>query len=73
MISILLYRNIESSKEKLRTYITLRMKRFIAKGKIRFNLQATFSFIEKMRNKHRLCEIGNNQQYFERRNCSQGI
>ena len=50
-----------SAEAKLRTYITLRMHRFIAKGNLytalNDNFLATFGFIEKIRNKHREWEI----------------
>lgn len=47
--------------DKLKTYITLRMNRFIAKGNLHTalsdNFLSTFSFIEKIRNKYREWEI----------------
>jgi AcrR family transcriptional regulator len=51
----------ETSVNKLRTYITIRMHRFTAKGNLytalNDNFLATFSFIEKIRDKHREFEI----------------
>lgn len=51
----------DKSVDKLRTYISIRMHRFIAKGNLytalNDNFLATFSFIEKIRNKHRAWEI----------------
>jgi len=51
----------DNSIDKLRTYISIRMHRFIAKGNLyaalNDNFLATFSFIEKIRNKHREWEI----------------
>lgn len=51
----------DSSVAKLRTYITIRMHRFIAKGNLytalNDNFLATFNFIEKIRNKHHDWEI----------------
>lgn len=53
--------DINKAVDKLRTYITLRMNRFVAKGNLytalNDNFLATFSFIEKIRNKHREWEI----------------
>ncbi len=52
---------VNKSVDKLRTYISIRMHRFIAKGNLytalNDNFLATFSFIEKIRNKHREWEI----------------
>lgn len=51
----------DNSVAKLRTYITIRMHRFIAKGNLytalNDNFLATFNFIEKIRNKHHDWEI----------------
>jgi len=47
--------------DKLRTYISIRMHRFIAKGNLYTalsdNFLATFNFIEKIRNKQREWEV----------------
>lgn len=52
---------VDKSVDKLRTYISIRMHRFIAKGNLytalNDNFLATFNFIEKIRNKHREWEI----------------
>lgn len=60
----------ESARDKLRSYILIRMKRFGAKGNLyealNDNFLITFSFIEKIRNKHReweLAELGTILQY----------
>ena len=57
--------SISSSKtaiEKLRSYVTIRMKRFVQRGNLATalndNFLATFSFIEKIRNNYRDFEIG---------------
>lgn len=51
----------QKSTDKLRTYIYLRMNRFAAKGNLHValndNFLATFSFIEKIRNKHKEYEL----------------
>ncbi len=56
--------SISSSKtaiEKLRSYVTIRMKRFVQRGNLATalndNFLATFSFIEKIRNNYRDFEI----------------
>lgn len=51
----------EKAKDKLRTYIYIRMHRFIAKGNLyaalNDNFLATFYFIEKIRNQHKDYEL----------------
>ena len=51
----------ESAVQKLRDYILVRMRRFAAKGNLyqalNDNFLVTFSFIEKIRNKHREWEL----------------
>lgn len=51
----------DTAVDKLKTYISIRMNRFIAKGNLDTalsdNFLATFSFIEKIRNKYREWEI----------------
>lgn len=52
---------LNSATEKFRMYVTLRMKRFVAKGvlitALNDNFMATFSFIEKIRDNYRNWEI----------------
>lgn len=51
----------DNAVDKLSTYISIRMHRFIAKGNLytalNDNFLATFGFIEKIRNKHRKSEL----------------
>ncbi|MFV0592460.1 MAG: TetR/AcrR family transcriptional regulator [Draconibacterium sp.] len=53
--------NVETAVDKLRNYILIRMRRFVSRGNLykalTDNFLTTFSFIEKIRNRHREWEL----------------